>query len=236
VRLEIERSLANGIAIVPAFVGGAAMPAAGELPHSLRSLSRLQGQKLSDEDWRYEFGRLLETLEKYGVLPLVNETGEGDEQTFTTTVKQALTGVRRYQRSMQATRRRAYDAVVGAVELLRYPRSEEDPEAAQVRFTASGRVVTAKVVDASPGRCQVVVEFTSIKWGAFAAGGALAMVVMPPLGFIAVAGGVGLRAIDRRFAVGFLDNVQRVLEGKGIGEDSALPPGLERWRNRSREV
>ena len=57
---------------------------------------------------------------------------------------------------------------------------------------------------------------------------------MPPFYAANMVGGVALRALERRFAVGFLDNVQRVLDGRGIGPDSALPPGLEKWREQSR--
>jgi hypothetical protein len=48
--------------------------------------------------------------------------------------------------------------------------------------------------------------------------------------------GPALWAWQRRFAVGFFDNVEGVLEGRGVGEDSSLLPGIHAWRNRKREV
>jgi hypothetical protein len=234
VRLEIERALSCGIAVVPVFVGGATMPRELELPESIRALARIQGERLSDEDWRYNFGRLVETLEKHGVRPASQAADDGEDETLTATVRRTVTGVLRYERTLQATRRRAYDAVVGAVELLCYPIVEDDPEGAQVRFTALMRTVTGRVVDSDGGRSTVVLEFTSVSWKGIG-GGFLASAVAP-LAWAAAAGGVGLRAMDRRFASGFLDNVERVLEGRGIGEDSARFPGMEKWLARRRKL
>ena len=41
---------------------------------------------------------------------------------------------------------------------------------------------------------------------------------------------------EENYASGFLNNVQALLEGRGIGQDSAPLPGVSQWRNRSREV
>jgi hypothetical protein len=128
----------------------------------------------------------------------------------------------RYLRTLRATRGRAFDTVVATVELLRYPRSDEDPEAAEVRFTALARTVTARVVDARAGQSTVVVEFTSLRWLAI---GGSALVILP-----GVLLGAVVKAQDRYFASGFLDNVQRVLEGKRVGRDSARFPGMNALR------
>jgi hypothetical protein len=135
--------------VVPVVVGNAMMPRLGDLPTSLRTLSRLQAQRLSDEDWAYDFGRLLETLESHGVVPSADTTESAGFD-----VEQAISSVRRYERTLQASRRRSYDALVGALELLRYPRVEEDPQSAQVQFTVWKRIVTAKVIDVGPGKDQ----------------------------------------------------------------------------------
>jgi hypothetical protein len=234
VRLEIERSLSSGIAVVPALVGNANVPPKNELPATLRTLARLQAQKLDDEDWEYDFGRLLETLESHGVVPSVDATESDSLDT-----RQLFTTVRRYERTLQASRRRLYDALLGTLELLRYKRLEESPQAAQIKFETASRTVTAKVIDVGPGRSKVVIEFTSINTPVLAAGslvGGLALAIMTGVGAVVLAGWPAVRAWERRFAVGFLDNVQRVLEGRGIGEDSSSLPGVNEWRNRSREV
>jgi hypothetical protein len=197
----------------------------------LLTLSRLQAQRLSDEDWAYDFGRLLETLEQHGVVPSGTET-ESASWDF----EEATSKVLRYERTLEASRRRAYDALLGALELLRYARLDEDAQSAQVKFQVWGRAITAKVVDVGPGRSKVVVEFPATKT-ALAAGGWIGLGLMTGgAGLFGLAGLAGLRAQQRRFAVGFLANVQMVLEGRGIGEDSALLPGVNAWRNRSREV
>ena len=224
VRMELEHSLKSGIAIVPVLVGGARMPSPGDLPHSLRSFARLDAQVLRDEDWRYDFGRLLETLERYGVTAATRLTEGGERETAASIARRNVICTVRYRRTLRATRRRAYDAVVGAVELLRYPRSEEDPEAAEVRFSALARTVTVKVVDAKPGESTVVVEFASLSWLAI---GGSALVIMP-----GVLLGAALKAQDSYFARGFLDNAQRVLEGKGVGRDSARLPGMTALREK----
>lgn len=235
VRIELERALASGIAIMPVMVGGATMPRSEALPESLQSFTRLQAYRLRDEDWRYDFGRLLEELEHFGVVPSGDPGPAADDRQ---TLIQTATKLVRFERTLKATRRRAYDAVLGTVELLRYPRTAADPERAQIRFTASKRTVTAKIVDAIPGHATVLLEFTSVSWKG-AGGGMLAGLVLGPVALLAAAGGYGgLRALDKRFAVGFLDNVQRVLEGRPIGEDSAEIPGVAQWReaHRSRRV
>jgi len=231
VRLELERSLASGIAVVPVVVGNATVPRLSDLPASLGTLSRLQAQRLSDEDWAYDFGRLLETLESHGVVPSADATESAGFD-----VEQAISSVRRYERTLQASRRRAYDALVGALELLRYPRVDEDPQSAHVKFTVWSRIITAKVIDVGPGRSKVVVEFDAVRTSVAAASWLGVAAMTGGAGLLGLAGLAGLRGQQRRFAVGFLDNVQRVLEGRGIVEDSALLPGVNAWRNRSREV
>lgn len=231
VRLELSASLASGIAIVPVLVGGAIMPGSGNLPNGLASLARLHAQRMSDEDWPYDLGRLLETLEKNGLRPSMTQTDPGVGEQLPSATKK-----RRYERTFQSSRRRAFDALVGSVELLRYPTIEADPQSAQIVFNIPTRVVTAKVLDKDPGYSQIVVEFSSVRSGTLVGGSIAALFVAPPVAALAAAGAVGLRGLERRFAVGFLDNVQRVLEGQGIGEDSAVFPGVEKWRNRSREV
>jgi hypothetical protein len=183
---------------------------------------------MSDEDWQYDFGRLLETLEKNGLRASLTRVADEARKPSSSSAK-----VIRYERTLQASRRRAFDALIGTVELLGYPTVEADPLAASVTFKAFYRIVKAKVIDASPGHSKLVVELPTVDSGTLAAvsiGAALAtwgVSLLAPF---------GLRGLERRFAVGFLTNVQSVLEGRGVGEDSAIFPGIEKWRKRSREV
>lgn len=228
VRLELSTSLATGITVVPVLVGGASMPTRRQLPSDISSFTRLQAQRMSDEDWQYDFGRLLETLEKNGMRASLTRVADEAGKPSS-----SFTKVSRYERTLQASRRRAFDALTGTVELLRYPMVEADPLAASVTFKALYRIVKTKVIDAGPGHSKLVVEFPTIDSATLAGGSIGAALHTFGISLIAP---LGLRGLERRFAVGFLTNVQRVLEGRGVGEDSAIFPGIEKWRNRSREV
>ncbi|WP_171162861.1 toll/interleukin-1 receptor domain-containing protein [Streptomyces sp. I05A-00742] len=227
VRVELETALRNGIALVPVLVQGATMPPAHLLPPSLKTMTYLQAVRLATEDWAYDFGRLLETLEAHAVVPASGPDADPAEEFTVLTTK-------RYERTVQATRRRAFDALTGAVELLHYPVEESSPEAAQVIFHARrGRPVTAKVIDAGPGRSTVVLELPTVRTGvAVAATTAMAPATMG----MSFASLPALWAWQRRFARGFFDNVEGVLAGRGVGEDSSLLPGIHAWRNRKREL
>jgi len=62
VRMEIEEALAQDVQIVPVIVEGARMPAAEDLPESIRPLAYLHAHELSDTRWGYDFDRLVELL------------------------------------------------------------------------------------------------------------------------------------------------------------------------------
>lgn len=66
VRIEIESALRLGIVVIPVLVGGAAMPAAAELPGSLSALANRQAIELTDSRWDHDVGRLLQTLTETG--------------------------------------------------------------------------------------------------------------------------------------------------------------------------
>jgi hypothetical protein len=181
---------------------------------------------MSDDDWEYDLGRLIESFERHGIVAsFVDPRAQVTEW--------EPTKVTRYERTLQATRRRALDATTGVVDTLGYRDRRIFPEAAQVSFRATGRTVTAKVLDVGPGKSKVVVEFPTIKAGVAAAGAIALGSATAGLGVLAWP---ALRAWERRFAKGFLDNVQNVLEGRGVGEDSGVPRGLSDWRNRKREI
>jgi len=184
--------------------------------------------RLRDSDWHFDLGRLFEVLEANGVVP---RPGSGDGVSMD--VKASVMTKKRYGRTLPGTRRRVLSAVVGAVELLRYPTVDRDEEGAKVTFTMQRRQMVAKVIDVGPATSKVVVEFETPR-GTAAAAGALALV--PVTAGFSLAGWAALRAYERRTAVGFLDNVQRVLEGRGVEEDKSLLPGVHRLRTRSREV
>lgn len=225
VRQELETALTTGIALIPVFVGGAAPLRSDELPPSLRPVAVIQRQRMSTEDWDYDLGRLFETLENYGL----HARSPGQESS----PEWDATSPQRYQRTFKASRRRALDAVAATVEGLRYADRRFNVEAAQVDFRAAGRRVSAKVVDAKPGESTVIVEFLSAKAGVLAAG--LGFLAIPTSG-LSLAAWPAIRAYERQFAVGFLDNVAATLEGNRIGRDSVIPAAVWDWRNRPRDV
>jgi hypothetical protein len=62
VRTEIEAAFAQGKQVLPALVGGAGMPAPGDLPDSIARLARLQAATLTDRHWDAEISELAERL------------------------------------------------------------------------------------------------------------------------------------------------------------------------------
>jgi hypothetical protein len=65
VRLEVETGLQrDDVLLVPALVGGARMPRREELPSELQTLARRNALELSEGRWRYDVGRLLDTLDE----------------------------------------------------------------------------------------------------------------------------------------------------------------------------
>ena len=63
VRLEVETALRRpDVTVIPLLVAGARMPDPSELPEDLRALSRRNALELSDLRWRYDIGRLVNTL------------------------------------------------------------------------------------------------------------------------------------------------------------------------------
>jgi hypothetical protein len=59
---EIAVALANGVAVVPVLIGGAAMPRAEELPEALADLARRNAITVSDERWSFDVERLAKVL------------------------------------------------------------------------------------------------------------------------------------------------------------------------------
>lgn len=77
VRLEVETGLRrDDVLLVPALVGGARMPRREELPDELGTLARRNALELSEGRWRYDVGRLLDTLDE-----LLSESAESQEAT-----------------------------------------------------------------------------------------------------------------------------------------------------------
>lgn len=130
-----------------------------------------------------------------------------------------------YRRTLRADARGAFEAVTTAVQQLGYPRITEGlASPTEVRFNALARIVTVGVVEADPGQAVVTVEFVSLSWMAI---GGSALVILP-----GVLLGAVVKAHDSCFAVGFLSNVQRVLEGREVGWNSARFPGMTALRDR----
>jgi hypothetical protein len=63
VRLEIEAALRPEVRVIPILVQNATMPSATDLPPSLAPLARRNAIELRDNSWRYDVGRLIETIE-----------------------------------------------------------------------------------------------------------------------------------------------------------------------------
>ena len=73
-RQELEAAMALGVEIIPVLVGGARMPAADDLPPSVRDLPRRQAVRLTDEGWDDDVRRLTGRLAQIvgpGQAPLV---------------------------------------------------------------------------------------------------------------------------------------------------------------------
>ena len=62
VHIEISKSLARNIRVVPILVGGAALPSASELPEDLAPLARRQAVQLRDTTWRDDVEGLIRRL------------------------------------------------------------------------------------------------------------------------------------------------------------------------------
>jgi len=63
-RIEIERAIERGIRVIPALVGGAAMPAADDLPPGLRPLCERQAIEIRDATFHTDAQELIDLLEK----------------------------------------------------------------------------------------------------------------------------------------------------------------------------
>lgn len=69
VRLELARALKSNVRVVPVLVGGAALPAAAELPDALRGLARRQAVVLHDETWHQDVEGLVRSLRGEPAVP-----------------------------------------------------------------------------------------------------------------------------------------------------------------------
>ena len=62
VRREVAGALGSGLPVVPVLVGGASLPAAGDLPDELTALARRQAFVLDDTTWHRDVDGLLDSL------------------------------------------------------------------------------------------------------------------------------------------------------------------------------
>lgn len=69
VRLELARALNRNLRVVPVLVGGAALPAATELPDDLRGLVKRQAVVLHDETWHQDVDGLVRSLRGEPAVP-----------------------------------------------------------------------------------------------------------------------------------------------------------------------
>lgn len=63
VRIEVERALARNIRVIPVLVGGANMPAAKDLPHTLVPLTRQQAFTIGHEQFHSDVERLIKRVD-----------------------------------------------------------------------------------------------------------------------------------------------------------------------------
>jgi hypothetical protein len=69
VRLELARALNRNVRVVPVLVGGAALPAATDLPDELRALVQRQAVVLHDETWHQDVDGLVQSLRGEPAVP-----------------------------------------------------------------------------------------------------------------------------------------------------------------------
>jgi TIR domain len=69
VRLELARALHRNVRVVPVLVGGAALPAATDLPDELRGLVHRQAVVLHDETWHQDVDGLVQSLRGEPAVP-----------------------------------------------------------------------------------------------------------------------------------------------------------------------
>jgi hypothetical protein len=69
VRLELARALNRHVRVVPVLVGGAALPAAADLPDGLRGLVKRQAVVLHDETWHQDVDGLVRSLRGEPAVP-----------------------------------------------------------------------------------------------------------------------------------------------------------------------
>jgi hypothetical protein len=69
VRLELARALNRNVRVVPVLVGGAALPAATDLPEDLRGLVQRQAVVLHDETWHQDVDGLVQSLRGEPAVP-----------------------------------------------------------------------------------------------------------------------------------------------------------------------
>ena len=88
VRLEVGTAVQNpDVTVIPALVDKAQMPRAEQLPEEMRPLARRNALELSDGRWRYDVGRLNDTLEEL----LIGLTGFQAQPQPATPVPEPLT-------------------------------------------------------------------------------------------------------------------------------------------------
>lgn len=64
VRLEVSTALERDVRVIPVLVEGAAIPSERELPTPLTKLARRHALSVSDSRFKYDVGRLVETIDK----------------------------------------------------------------------------------------------------------------------------------------------------------------------------
>jgi hypothetical protein len=75
VRLEVQTGLSrDDVLLIPVLVGSARMPRREDLPPELKGITRRNAIEMSDGRWRYDVGRLLDTLDE-----LLPESAEPEE-------------------------------------------------------------------------------------------------------------------------------------------------------------
>ncbi|HJV30230.1 MAG TPA: TIR domain-containing protein [Gaiellaceae bacterium] len=141
VRLEIEAALRRGVRVIPVLVQDVEMPTADQLPESLAPFARRNAIEIRDATWRYDAGRLIETLTTIEQQQPIEPGDPGSPQADGDSGR----GLNRSRVLLAAA---VVALLIGAALVALLLRDGADPVAGswdRVAFAANGRVFTVDI-------------------------------------------------------------------------------------------
>jgi hypothetical protein len=78
VRVALRAAFERSIRVIPVLVDGASMPRQDELPADIAQLARLNAIALDDARWDYDVERLIEAVERLGVMSVAQPTASAN--------------------------------------------------------------------------------------------------------------------------------------------------------------